>query len=208
MRAIRPAAAAAAAALATGALLVSGCGSGGDDGAPPASEPQLLDPGAAEASPEAPAPGAGAPEGELTEGDREAVANAVYSYVAALNRGHGAAVCALLTPGAVPLRELPRRGAGCGGSVSASLGFERPGGTPAWKRTKVRELSSVAVAEDTARVTATVTHDFADRRFTSLEEDVIYLRRAGDAWLLAKPSGTFYRAVGYPEPPLRALTPP
>ena len=57
-------------------------------------------------------------------------------------------------------------------------------------------------------MTATVTHDFSDRDYVSVEEDVIYLDGVGERWLLAKPSGTFYRAVGYPEPPLRALTPP
>ena len=62
--------------------------------------------------------------------------------------------------------------------------------------------------EDRARVTATVSHDFSDRPEPSVEEDVIYLDRVGDAWLVAKPSASFYRAIGYPEPPLRALTPP
>ena len=51
-------------------------------------------------------------------------------------------------------------------------------------------------------------HRFSDRSYRSIEEDVIYLDRVGGRWLLAKPSGTLYRAVGYPEPPLRALTPP
>jgi hypothetical protein len=59
-----------------------------------------------------------------------------------------------------------------------------------------------------ARVTASVVHRFADRNYTSVEDDVIYLRPAGERWLLAKPSATLYRAVGYPEPPLRAFTPP
>ncbi len=72
----------------------------------------------------------------------------------------------------------------------------------------IRELNEVSVDADRARVTATVNHDFSDRDYVSIEEDVIYLDRAGSEWLLAKPSGTFYRAVGYPEPPLRALTPP
>jgi hypothetical protein len=52
-----------------------------------------------------------------------------------------------------------------------------------------------------------VIHRFRDRRQPSIEEDVIYLERRGTRWLLAKPSATFYRAVGYADPPLRALTP-
>lgn len=51
-------------------------------------------------------------------------------------------------------------------------------------------------------------HRFGDREQPSVEEDVIYLEReAGGEWLLSKPSATLYRAVGYPEPPLRAFTP-
>jgi hypothetical protein len=41
-----------------------------------------------------------------------------------------------------------------------------------------------------------------------VEEDVIYLQRVGGRWLLAKPSATLYRAVGYAQPPLRAFSPP
>ena len=92
--------------------------------------------------------------------------------------------------------------------IAASLGYSRPGGTPVWKQTTIKELKEVSVGPDRARVTASVVHQFADRQYPSVEDDVIYLDRFGDAWLLAKPSGTLYRAVGYPEPPLRALTPP
>ena len=61
---------------------------------------------------------------------------------------------------------------------------------------------------DRARLTTTVTHHFSDRKYVSVEDDVIYLERIGGRWLLAKPSATFYRAVGYPQPPLRAFSPP
>ena len=44
---------------------------------------------------------------------------------------------------------------------------------------------------------ATVTHHFSDRKYVSVEDDVIYLQRVGGRWLLAKPSATLYRAVGY-----------
>jgi hypothetical protein len=59
-----------------------------------------------------------------------------------------------------------------------------------------------------ARVSATVTHHFSDRKYVSVEDDVIYLEKSGGRWLLAKPSATLYRAVGYDSPPLVAFTPP
>ncbi len=65
-----------------------------------------------------------------------------------------------------------------------------------------------AIGADRARLTTTVTHHFSDRKYVSVEDDVIYLERVGGRWLLAKPSATFYRAVGYGEPPLRAFSPP
>jgi hypothetical protein len=64
------------------------------------------------------------------------------------------------------------------------------------------------LGDDRARVSATVTHRFSDRKYVSVEDDVIYLQRLAGRWLLAKPSGTLYRAVGYREPPLRAFSPP
>jgi ketosteroid isomerase-like protein len=173
-----------------------------------AGQSPLEDPGAAEASPEAGPEGVGETS-ELASGDEATVTEAVRSYVAALNRGDAAAVCGLLEPGALALRELPVRRGGCVRSLAASVGHRRKGGAPAWKHTEIVELTAVSVGDGRARVTATVTHDFADRRYASIEEDVVYLDRdPRGRWLLAKPSGTLYRAVGYPQPPLRALTPP
>ena len=92
--------------------------------------------------------------------------------------------------------------------MRASIGVRPRGGAPAWRRTELSEQKAVALGDDRARVTATVVHRFRDRRQPSIEEDVIYLDRVGDRWLLAKPSATFYRAVGYGDPPLRSLVPP
>jgi ketosteroid isomerase-like protein len=170
-------------------------------------EPPFDPEAAAEAAPEAEAEG-GAEASELPAGDEEAVRAATEAYISALNRGDAEAVCALLEPGALPLSELPVNRGGCGPSLAASIGHRRPGGVPAWRRTEIVEVSAVSVGGDRARVTATVTHRFADRKYTSIEEDVIYLDRDGGRWLIAKPSATLYRAVGYPEPPLRAFTPP
>jgi hypothetical protein len=162
--------------------------------------------GAGEASPEAPA--VGPDTGELPGIDEEVVTQTVRFYIDALDRHDARLVCELFEPGALRLTELPMRRGGCASALAASIGHRRPGGTPAWKRTTIAEIKAVSVEGVGARVTATVVHRFADRKYTSVEDDVIYLRPAGERWLLAKPSATLYRAVGYPEPPLRAFTPP
>jgi hypothetical protein len=162
--------------------------------------------GAAEASPESPAEG---PEtGSLDQVDEEAVANSVRDYIDALDRHDAAEVCSLLATGALDLRQLPVKRGGCKGSLSASIGRRPSDGGPAWRKTEIYAVKAVSVEGGGARVTATVTHRFSDRKYVSVEDDVIYLEKAGGVWLLAKPSGTFYRAVGYPEPPLSAFEPP
>jgi hypothetical protein len=164
-------------------------------------------PAATEASPEAPAIGP-ASTGELPSADRSAVASTVSDYIAALDRHDAARVCALLVPGALEVSELPKPRVRCRPSLRASIGARPRGGGPAWRRTALVELKVEALGEDRARVSATVTHRFSDRKYVSVEDDVIYLERVGARWLLAKPSGTLYRAVGYREPPLRAFSPP
>lgn len=187
------------------ALVLSACGSEDEGGGGDASSP-LEDSGATEASPEAPPAG---PEGDsLSESDGEQVAAAVRAYIAAINADDGEAVCALLGPGALRGVRLPSVLSDCASSLDVSIGERGGGGTPEWRRTRLYELNAVSVAEDRARVTATVSHDFSDRPEPSVEEDVIYLDRVGDEWLIAKPSASFYRAIGYPEPPLSSLTPP
>jgi hypothetical protein len=189
--------------IAIAALLVLGGCSGSDDGDRTSAATEA----APEASPEAPAAG---PEvsGEVSEPERPAVTATVTRFVDALNRHDAAGVCALFVPGALDLRELPRRSGGCEPSIRASIGIRPRGGAPAWQRTELSEQKAVALGDDRARVTATVVHGFRDRGQPSIEEDVIYLDRVGDRWLLAKPSATFYRAVGYGDPPLRSLVPP
>jgi hypothetical protein len=164
-------------------------------------------PAATEASPEAPAEGPAA-TGDLSGADRAAVTAVVSEYIAALDRHRAARVCALLEPGALDPADLPRQRGGCRASLAASIGTRPRFGGPAWRRTALFELKAEDLGDHRARVTATVTHHFSDRKYVSVEDDVIYLERVGGRWLLAKPSGTLYRAVGYPEPPLRALAPP
>ncbi|HEX2358375.1 MAG TPA: hypothetical protein VHH72_01020 [Solirubrobacterales bacterium] len=175
--------------------------------APTGTSPDVGDPGFGEASPEAD-PEGGTEGTALPAGDEAAATQAVRDYVAALDAHDGAATCAVLAPGALPVSELPVRRGGCAASLDGSIGHRRKGGLPAWKRTDIVEVTAVSLGENEARVTATVTHRFADRKYTSVEEDVVYLERVGGRWLIAKPSATLYRAVGYPEPPLRAFTPP
>ena len=218
----------ATAACACLAIVFGGCGDWGDDESttdaptsataptPSADEAEptptdvpspVGDPAAGEASPEAAAEGEG-DVSELGEGDEAAVRAAFESYIKALNSRDGAAVCAAFASRSLALEELPAARGGCAAALDASIGRRRPGGIPAWRRTEVIDVTAVSVGDGEARVTATVTHEFADRDYTSVEEDVVYLRESGGRWLLAQPSATFYRAVGYPEPPLRALAPP
>jgi hypothetical protein len=188
---------------------LAACGSGsGDQSSTPDEEHALVE-AAPESPPKTETKGeAPAQVGDLSGNERAAVEAAVHRYIGALDHHDGAAACALFEPGALDLGELPVQGPGCAASLEASIGAKPKGGAPAWRRTVIRSLTDVSVGPKRARVTATVTHDFSDRNYVSLEEDVIYLDRVGGRWLLAKPSGSFYRAVGYPEPPIRALTPP
>jgi hypothetical protein len=164
-------------------------------------------PAATEASPEAQANGPQA-TGELEGSDRTAATRVVRSYVAALDRHDAVRVCALIEPGGVLLSDLPVRRSGCTASVRASIGSRPRGGGPAWRRTEIFETKPETLGDDRARITTTVTHHFSDRKYVSVEDDVIYLERLGGRWLVAKPSATFYRAVGYAQPPLRAFAPP
>jgi hypothetical protein len=174
---------------------------------PDTTEEAAEGPAAAEASPEAEASGPRS-TGELAGADRSAATATVRDYIAALDRRDAARVCALIAPDGVDLGELPRRRVGCRGSVGASIGTRPSDGGPAWRRTQLVEVKPEALGDDRARITATVTHRFSDRKYISVEDDVIYLEKIGGSWLLAKPSATFYRAVGYAQPPLRAFAPP
>jgi hypothetical protein len=174
---------------------------------PDVAEEQAEGPGAAEASPEASAEGPSS-SSELSGEDRTTAVAAVSDYIAALDRHDAARVCALLVPGSLDLSRLPKRQGGCRSSLRASIGTRPRGGAPAWRKTTLVVTKPEDLGDGRARVSATVTHHFSDRKYVSVEDDVIYLRRVGNRWLLAKPSGTFYRAVGYADPPLDAFTPP
>jgi hypothetical protein len=206
-------------------LVLAGCG---DDGAPTTSIPAIT---SQETFPQAPTSTTTTttaeadnpkPEGEPTKpaeappGDprenaleREAEAT-VREYVGALDGRDGAAVCALFAPGALDDVELPKPGSDCGAALAASIGYRDPRGTPVWDHA---DLDRVKVVEldpggDSAKVVASVVTTFADRDELSSEDDVMYLVRAGGRWLIAKPSATFYRAIGVGDIPLTAISPP
>ncbi|HEX3292270.1 MAG TPA: hypothetical protein VHR38_00885 [Solirubrobacterales bacterium] len=164
-------------------------------------------PAATEANPGVPAVGPKA-SGELSGEDRSGATAAVADYIRALDRHDASHVCTIFAPGALDLGLLPKRRAGCVPSLRASIGTPPPGGGPAWRRTTLVEVQPEDLGDGRARVSATVTHHFSDRKYVSVEDDVIYLEQAGGRWLLAKPSATLYRAVGYQSPPLAAFTPP
>jgi hypothetical protein len=131
-------------------------------------------------------------------------------YVKAIDQGDGQAVCELFVPGGLRGVRLPRPGGGCADAVGASIGFH-PAGEVAWQRTEIRRIGPVELDPQSpglARVRATVVHRYNRHREPSIEDDLIYLRHRGSRWLLAKPSSTFYRAIGARDVPLSALAPP
>ena len=212
------------AAIAAGALLImgaAGCGSGGGEttGASAtrsvataprgATATSRLPPGAvapvdtAEEAAEGPAATEASPgqaprgpeaSGELPAADQSAVRATVGSYIRELDRHDTARVCALI--------------ATCHGSLPGTIGSSPANGGPAWRRSTLASVKVERLSDQRARVSATVVHHFSDRKYVSVEDDVIYLERAGDRWQLAQPSGTLYRAIGYAQPPLRAFEPP
>ena len=128
--------------------------------------------------------------------------------MSAIDDRDGDALCALLVPGAIDEVELPKDRGSCAASLAASIGYRDPRGLPVWKTARVAELRSVEVTGDSAKVIVTTVTRFADRAEVSVEDDVVYLQRSGEDWLIAKPSSTLYRAVGIADVPPSVLSPP
>jgi hypothetical protein len=206
------------------ALGVAGCGDDDDDGTattsptqPSSGEtttdaeiPTTDEPGAnddATEPEEAPADEAEPTPPRLTP-DERAAARAVRGYVAALDDRDGEAVCDLLVPGAISAVEFPKDRGDCAASLESSVGYRDPRGLPVWETARVAALPSVELSGDEGKVVVTTVTRFADRDERSIEEDVVYLTRSGDDWLIAKPSSTLYRAVGIAEVPPSVLAPP
>jgi hypothetical protein len=180
-------------------------GGEGDETAQDSGEPSPPAGGEA-ASPEAdPEPTSDSSEDTILEREAE---HAVRGYVDALVEGDGELVCALFVPGALEDFKLPVQRGDCAASLDASIGYRDPRGYPQWERAEVEAIRSVEVSGDEARVTATIVSEFADRDEPSVEDDVIYLSRSDDQWLVAAPSAILYRAVGAPDVPPQVLAPP
>jgi hypothetical protein len=141
------------------------------------------------------------------ERQQRAVMRVVRAYVEGLVDHDGAAVCSLFEPGALDSLELPVQRGDCASSLSASIGYRDPRGIP-WRDTRIEEFVEVSVAPPEARATVSVFTRFAGDREPSIEDDLIYLERSGEEWLIVKPSTTIYRAVGIAEIPLDAIRPP
>ena len=65
-------------------------------------------------------------------------------------------------------------------SASGGSGF------PVWEHSEMTDAVSAQVAGDSARVVATVFTVYADVREPTIEDDIIYLTRTGDRWLIAQ----------------------
>jgi hypothetical protein len=142
-----------------------------------------------------------------TNPEKEASA-AVVDFVAAIDQGDGEAVCAAFAPGALDGVRFPKSAGSCAATVDASLGYRDPRGLPVWRGSKPTGDISARIGGAGARVTATILTRYRGQREPSVEDDVLYLRRIGDQWLIVKPSATFYRAIGVADVPLDAFRPP
>ena len=171
-----------------------GNGGGDEPELPPTEDdPQGLAPG-----PSGPAP---------SSADELAAADAARDYVRAINDRDGREVCGAFTPGGIGTLDLPADRGNCPASIEASLGYRKKG-QPAWDTSEMTEDVSAQIDGDSARVVATVFTEYADVREPTIEDDIIYLARSGDRWLVVQPSTTLYRAVGTADVPLEALAPP
>jgi poly-gamma-glutamate synthesis protein (capsule biosynthesis protein) len=200
---------------AAAAAVAIGCGDSDQTATtgPTASAPSTTVPGTGT---EAERPEAGedreAPSGSRRVGRRAAAAaeDAYARYVTAINERDGAALCALLPPDAIDDLKPPVERDGCAATLRASIGYADPRGYPVWKSTALTGFEGSSVSRDlaSARLTASIITEFADRSEPSIESDIAYLERSGSGWRLAKPSSAIYRAIGRPEPPPIAITPP
>jgi hypothetical protein len=140
--------------------------------------------------------------------DELAAADAAREYVEAINERNGREVCGAFAPGGLGTLDLPAERGNCPASIEASLGYRDQKGQPVWDSSEMTEDLSAQIDGDSARVVATVFTEYADVREPTIEDDIIYLTRSGDRWLVVQPSTTLYRAVGTADVPLEALTPP
>jgi hypothetical protein len=162
------------------------------------------------------APPAGEPPGPAESATEDPRVNAVERragrtarrYIEALDARDGAAVCAVLAPGALDRIELPHPRGDCAASLEASIGYRDPRGLPVWSGVRVTGTRVAELDAGSAKVVVSVVTTFADRDEKSFEDDIVYLVRDGEAWLVAKPSATLYRSVGIGDIPPSVISPP
>ncbi len=172
-------------------------GGGSEDPGPPTREPSAVQ------------------EGQIEE--------AVRDYLSALRDRDGDDLCReIFLPGAIRQIRLPVRKGSCAASVRAWIGHRAEAGAPRWlSASLVDSRTAILVSDGDGRMTATVANRLSGSDRSWIEDDVIYLRQwsddddgddsgnsSDDDWRLVKPSATFYRAVGYRDVPISALTPP
>lgn len=149
-----------------------------------------------------------------SQADRQraaAAAEDAYStYIDAIDERDGETICLLLPADARRVLKPPVDRGGCAESLSASIGYRDPRGYPVWRRTTLTGIEGSSVGSDlaTARLTAGIVTEFADRTEPSIENDIVYMEQVDGEWRLAKPSSAIYRAIGRPEPPPDVISPP
>jgi hypothetical protein len=136
------------------------------------------------------------------------LANQVRAYVRAVSARDGERICSLFVPRALAGVDFPRDRGSCAASLDASIGYADPRGFPVYDRSRIGRIGSGQIDGSEGRVVATIVTHFADDREPSVEDDLIYMEERGGGWLIAKPSALIYRAIGAPDVPPQALTPP
>jgi hypothetical protein len=136
------------------------------------------------------------------------LASQVREYVRAVSAGDGERICSLFVPGGLASVDFPRDRGSCAASLDASIGYADPRGFPVYDRSRIGRIGSGQIDGSEGRVVATIVTHFADDREPSVEDDLIYMEERGGRWRIAKPSALIYRAIGAPDVPPQALTPP
>lgn len=129
-------------------------------------------------------------------------------YLLAIDRRDGEAICAALAPDALAEVDLPKQRGGCATSLEASIGYRDPRGLPAFEGSELSDFVATTIDGDSAQVVAAVQTFFVGEPVPSTEDDIVYLERSGDGWVVAKASSSLYRAVGIGEIPPSVIAPP
>lgn len=195
------------------ALAASGCGEKSEPAAqePAAPAPAADTPGGSEAGGGSQGsddgPSAAERRAARRRADERRVERTVRAYIAGLDHRDGRRVCALLAPGVANGLKLPRERGSCAASLDASIGYRDPRGLPEFRGISLSQISAIDLGRKSARATTSIVTSFADRSEPSIEDDLIYLQRSGERWLIAKPSSALYRAIGA-EPGPDVVVPP